>query len=139
MGLTPMDLFNDILTNENDLRNFLQQSDVKNVSSSSPGIIIQGNTFTKHADNHLWRPCSAYLAFVKKINGNFLDPILAPFNNNNTERIRTLEETLIEHIQAEEQIETIENIDNPIEPSFNIYDDDDDEDDDDKDSADGNF
>ena len=82
---------------------------------------------------------SAYLAFVKKINGNFLDPILAPFNNNNTERIRTLEETLIEHIQAEEQIETIENIDNPIEPSFNIYDDDDDEDDDDKDSADGNF
>ena len=56
MGLTPMDLFNDILTNENDLRNFLQQSDVKNVSSSSPGIIIQGNTFTKHADNHLWRP-----------------------------------------------------------------------------------
>ena len=53
MGLTPMDLFNDILTNENDLRNFLQQSDVKNVSSSSPDIIIQGNTFTKHADNHL--------------------------------------------------------------------------------------
>ena len=70
-----------------------------------------------------------------------MDPILAPFNNNNTQRMPTFEETLIEQIQAEEQIETIENIDNSIEPGFNIYDDDDDddEDDDDKDSADGSL
>jgi len=39
-----MDLFNDILTQENDLKNFLTQSDVKQnqVSTSNPGLIIQG-------------------------------------------------------------------------------------------------
>ena len=44
MGLTAMDLFNDILTQENDLKNFLTQSDVKQnqVSTSNPGLIIQG-------------------------------------------------------------------------------------------------
>ena len=42
MGLQPIDVFNDILTNENDLKNFLEQSDVKTISTSSPGIIIQG-------------------------------------------------------------------------------------------------
>ena len=47
MGITAMDLFNDILTNENDLTNFLHQNDVKNVSASSPGIIIQGKSPAK--------------------------------------------------------------------------------------------
>ena len=44
MGLTAMDLFNDILTQENDLKNFLTQSEVKQsqVSTSNPGLIIQG-------------------------------------------------------------------------------------------------
>ena len=44
MGLTAMDLFNDILTQENDLKNFLTQSDMKQnqVSTSNPGLIIQG-------------------------------------------------------------------------------------------------
>jgi len=42
MCLQPIDVFNDILTNENDLKNFLEQSDVKAISTSSPGIIIQG-------------------------------------------------------------------------------------------------
>ena len=54
---------------------------------------------------------SAYLAFVKKINGNFLDPILQPFNNNNTEVMPTLEESLIEIPPLEpEEIETIETV-----------------------------
>ena len=53
MGLTAMDLFNDILTQENDLKNFLTQSDVKQnqVSTSNPGLIIQGrNSRTIHPD-----------------------------------------------------------------------------------------
>ena len=41
MGLTPMDLFNDIITTEVDLRNFVQ-SNVDNASCSLPGLIIQG-------------------------------------------------------------------------------------------------
>jgi len=49
MGLTAMDLFNDILTQENDLKNFLTQSDVKQnqVSTSNPGLIIQGKNSRK--------------------------------------------------------------------------------------------
>ena len=47
MGLTPMDLFNDILTNENDLKNFLEQANVKSISTSSPGLVIQGKLCNK--------------------------------------------------------------------------------------------
>ena len=43
MGLQPIDVFNDILTNENDIKNFLEQSNVKAISTSTPGMIIQGN------------------------------------------------------------------------------------------------
>ena len=52
------------------------------------------------------------MAFVKKINGNFLDPILQPFNNNNnTEVMATLEESLLEIPPLEpEEIETIETV-----------------------------
>ena len=66
MGLTAMDLFNDILTHENDLKNFLTQSEVKQnqVSTSNPGLIIQ-----------------AYLAFVKRVNGNVFDPISNPVSH----------------------------------------------------------
>ena len=68
MGLTPMDLFNDILTNENDLRNFLQQNEVNNVSSSRPGVIIQGKAIlaksgSDRATSCDYRQCSLCLSF----------------------------------------------------------------------------
>ena len=71
MGITAMDLFNDILTNENDLTNFLHQNDVKNVSASSPGIIIQGKIMRKFRNRFFcillsvyWR--KAYMRFWMK-------------------------------------------------------------------------
>ena len=69
---------------------------------------------------------SAYLAFVKKINGNFCDPILAPFNNNNTELMPSIEETLIEQIEPETEIQQIVELQNTHQSSgFSIYDDED--------------
>ena len=44
MGITPIDLFNDILTTENDLNIFLQQSKLQPFNGI-PGMIIQGNFF----------------------------------------------------------------------------------------------
>jgi len=41
MGLTPIDLFNDILTSENDLKLFLAQNRIENCSINLPGLIIQ--------------------------------------------------------------------------------------------------
>ena len=88
-----MDLFNDILTQENDLKNFLTQSEVKQsqVSTSNPGLIIQGRnprtvllSFFRLKDLHVVNPFQAYLAFVKRVNGNVYDPIsnhVTPINN----------------------------------------------------------
>ena len=58
MGLTPMDLFNDILTTESDLKNFLEQNSVK-CANGVPGMVIQ-----------------AYLVFCQQINLDFLLPIV---------------------------------------------------------------
>ena len=80
MGLQPIDVFNDILTNENDLKNFLEQSDVKTISTSSPGIIIQG-TCIQIVLTYDESSFSAYLAFVKKINGNVFEPIQQTISN----------------------------------------------------------
>lgn len=67
---------------------------------------------------------SAYLAFVKKINGNFCDPILAPFNNNNTELVPSIEQTLIEQIESEQEIQQIVELPSTQQSSgFSIYDD----------------
>lgn len=41
MGITVMDLFNDILTNISDIQNFLTQYDVTPLTNK-PGMIIQG-------------------------------------------------------------------------------------------------
>ena len=41
MGLTPIDLFNDILVSETDLKAFLSQNKVKECSANLPGMIIQ--------------------------------------------------------------------------------------------------
>jgi len=41
MGLTPIDLFNDILITESDLRSFLWQNNVTKCSENLPGLIIQ--------------------------------------------------------------------------------------------------
>jgi len=60
MGLTPVDLFNDILTTESDLQNFLKQNNIK-CSTGVPGMVIQ-----------------AYLAFCQKLGLEFLLPISEP-------------------------------------------------------------
>ena len=41
MGITPIDLFNDIITNESDIINLLRQCKVT-PSNGIPGMIIQG-------------------------------------------------------------------------------------------------
>ena len=58
MGLTPVDLFNDILTSEIDLRNFLDQNEVQKLSASQPGLVIQ-----------------AYLAFVQQTKADVFSPV----------------------------------------------------------------
>ena len=58
MGLTPIDLFNDILTSELDLRQFLKQNEVSKFSSSQPGLVIQ-----------------AYLAFVQQVKYDVFLPV----------------------------------------------------------------
>ena len=58
MGLTPIDLFNDILTSETDLRQFLEQNEVSKFSSSQPGLVIQ-----------------AYLAFVQQVKCDVFSPV----------------------------------------------------------------
>ena len=55
MGLTPIDLFNDILVMEQDLRTFLWQNNVENCSSNLPGMIIQSYlTFCEKARAEIW-------------------------------------------------------------------------------------
>ena len=55
MGLTPIDLFNDILVTESDLRSFLWQNKVDNCSVNLPGIIIQAYiTFCEVSNSGFW-------------------------------------------------------------------------------------
>ena len=41
MGLTPLDLFNDIMVAEMDLKIFLTQNFITDISADLPGLIIQ--------------------------------------------------------------------------------------------------
>lgn len=55
MGLTPIDLFNDILVTEQDLRTFLWQNSIEHCSTSLPGMIIQAYiTFCEKANTEIW-------------------------------------------------------------------------------------
>ena len=87
MGLTPVDLFNDILTSEIDLRNFLDQNDVQKLSASQPGLVIK-----------------AYLAFVQQTKADVFSPVsnteidqsVAVFNEGPKSNVETEEIEMID-------------------------------------------
>lgn len=55
MGLTPFDLFNDILITESDLRTFLWQNNIEQCSNSVPGMIIQSYiSFCEKSSAEIW-------------------------------------------------------------------------------------
>ena len=58
MGLSVLDLFSEILSQENDLKQFVKTMNCPEVSTTLPGLIIQ-----------------AYLLFAKKTEGNVYQPI----------------------------------------------------------------
>merc|ERR1712230_202510 len=57
MGITPMDLLNDILTTDDDLRYFLNANNVEPAFAQA-GLIIQSYlTFCRLANQNVWDPC----------------------------------------------------------------------------------
>ena len=71
LGITAIDLFNDILTEVDDLRKFIYQCQINTVSISLPGLVIQ-----------------AYLAFIKQTKSSVFEPIGEDLANTKNQLIQ---------------------------------------------------
>ena len=94
MGLTPMDLFNDILTSEIDLRKFLEQNDVAKMSSSQPGLVIQ-----------------AYLTFVQQVKCDVFTPVSNTSSQNTDSSVFNEPNNvvaLVEHADTDDSMELVD-------------------------------
>ena len=86
LGITAIDLFNDILTEVDDLRKFIYQCQINTVSVSLPGLVIQ-----------------AYLAFIKQTKSSVFEPLGEDLSNTEN-RMDVEDHKFEEEIEFDEEI-----------------------------------